>query len=51
MPKLNKETEHVNITLPIGMRDRAKKYGVNMSYHATKAIRKEIENQEKASEE
>ena len=51
MPKLNKETEHVNITLPIGMRDRAKEYGVNMSYHAAKAIGKEIENQKKANEE
>jgi post-segregation antitoxin (ccd killing protein) len=51
MPKLNKETEHVNITLPIGMRDRAKEHGVNMSYHATKAIQKAIEVQEKAKEE
>lgn len=51
MPKLNKETEHVNITLPIGMRDRAKEYGVNMSYHATKAIQKAIEVQKKSNEE
>ena len=51
MPKLNKETEHVNITLPIGMKVRAKECGVNMSYHATKAIQKAIEVQEKSNEE
>jgi post-segregation antitoxin (ccd killing protein) len=51
MPKLNKETEHVNITLPIGMKARAKEYGVNMSYHAAKAIRKAIDIQEKANAE
>ena len=51
MPKLNKETEHVNITLPIGMKSRAKEYGVNMSYHASKAIQRAIETQEKYNKE
>jgi post-segregation antitoxin (ccd killing protein) len=39
-------TEHINITLPIGMADRAKKLGINMSFHAAKGIEKEIEFQE-----
>jgi post-segregation antitoxin (ccd killing protein) len=51
MPKLNKETEHVNITLPIGLRDRAKECGINMSYHASKAILKAVEVQENMNEE
>lgn len=51
MPKLNKETEHVNITLPIGMKIRAKKCGINMSFHAAKAIQKAIEVQEKVNGE
>jgi post-segregation antitoxin (ccd killing protein) len=51
MPKLNKDTERVDLTLPIGMKARAKEYGINMSYHATKAIQKAIEVQEKASGE
>ena len=42
------EVEHTNITLPVGMKARAKKLGINMSYHAAKAIQKEIENQERA---
>jgi len=41
------EKEHTDITLPIGMKARAKELGINMSYHAAKAIQKEIENQEK----
>jgi post-segregation antitoxin (ccd killing protein) len=33
------------------MRDRAKECGVNMSYHAAKAIQKAIDIQDKANEE
>jgi post-segregation antitoxin (ccd killing protein) len=51
MPKLNKDTERVDLTLPIGMKARAKACGINMSFHATKAIGKAIEVQEKANEE
>jgi post-segregation antitoxin (ccd killing protein) len=38
-----KETEHVSLSLPLGMKEDAKRLGVNMSYHATLAIEKEIE--------
>jgi post-segregation antitoxin (ccd killing protein) len=51
MPKLNIETERVDLTLPIGMKTRAKTLGINMSYHAAKAIQKEIEIQEKSNGE
>jgi hypothetical protein len=51
MPKLNKYTERVDLTLPIGMKARAKECGINMSYHATKAIGKAIEIQEKVDGE
>lgn len=44
-------TERADITLPIGMKLRAKELGINMSFHAAKAIRKEIENQERANNE
>jgi post-segregation antitoxin (ccd killing protein) len=36
------EKEHVSISLPIGRKEEAKRLGVNMSYHATQAIEKEI---------
>jgi post-segregation antitoxin (ccd killing protein) len=51
MPKLNKDTERVDLTLPIGMKARAKACGVNMSFHATKSIQKAIEIQEKVNKE
>jgi len=41
-----KETEHVSLSLPVGMKEDAKRLGVNMSYHATQAISKEIERAE-----
>jgi post-segregation antitoxin (ccd killing protein) len=47
MQKMGIEKEHINITLPIGMADRAKKLGINMSFHAAKGIQNEIEFQEK----
>lgn len=34
--------ENVTICLPIGLRDRAKKSGVNMSFEATQAIQKAV---------
>ena len=43
--------EHTDITLPIGMKARAKALGINMSFHAAKAIQKEIENQERVNNE
>lgn len=49
--KKSETTEHTDITLPIGMKARAKELGINMSFHAAKAIRKEIENQERANNE
>lgn len=39
-------TEHINITLPIGMADHAKKLGISISYQAKKAVQAEIEFQE-----
>jgi post-segregation antitoxin (ccd killing protein) len=39
------KTERVNISLPIGMRDIAEELGINMSFHAAKAIQAEIELQ------
>jgi post-segregation antitoxin (ccd killing protein) len=41
------KTERVNISLPIGMSKKADELGVNMSFHAAKVIRKEIERIEK----
>jgi post-segregation antitoxin (ccd killing protein) len=46
MPKKGVTVEHVNLTLPIGMRKQAQKLGINMSYHAAKAIEVEIIFQE-----
>lgn len=51
MRQSNNTVEHTDITLPIGMKARAKELGINMSFHASKAIRKEIENQERANNE
>jgi post-segregation antitoxin (ccd killing protein) len=51
MPKLNKDTERVDLTLPVGLKARAKECGINMSFHATKAIQKAIEVQENMDEE
>jgi post-segregation antitoxin (ccd killing protein) len=35
--------EHVNLTFPEGMRKRAEELGINVSFHAAKAIQKEID--------
>lgn len=37
-----KETEHVNISMPAGLAEKAKTRGVNISFHATRAVEKEI---------
>lgn len=46
MPKKGIEKEKVTLALPIGMNKRAKELGINMSFHATQAIQKEIERVE-----
>jgi post-segregation antitoxin (ccd killing protein) len=51
MPKKGITTEHVDLSLPVGMKARAKELGVNMSFYATKAIAAEIKVQENKGSE
>ena len=45
MPKVGVEKEKVTISLPIGMSKKARSLGINISYHAGKAVQAEIELQ------
>jgi post-segregation antitoxin (ccd killing protein) len=40
-------TENVNVTFPIGLKERASGLGVNISYEASRAVEKECQRKEK----
>ena len=42
MPETSKTREAVTVSLPIGTKAKAKELGVNISFHASKAVQAEI---------
>jgi post-segregation antitoxin (ccd killing protein) len=43
MPENGEKKEAVTVGLPPGMKQKAKDLGVNISFHAAKAVKKEID--------
>jgi post-segregation antitoxin (ccd killing protein) len=43
-------TERIDISIPIGLREQAKKRGINISWHCARAIQKEIDRIDKSEE-